>query len=149
MPVFAAAVNRDRRRDPEIDRGRKRRVRLVTALAAAAVLLTGLAYTSFSAASEARSPSQLLRSAVPGRSYDLTGIVVSGYRRAGDRLIFRVRDRRGGASLAVIYRGEVPDPFRAGREVIVTVRKQGGAFVGQRDSLVTKCPSKFKAQAPA
>ena len=41
------------------------------------------------------------------------------------------------------YTGAVPDPFRAGREVIVTVRKQGGTFVGERDSLVTKCPSKF------
>jgi cytochrome c-type biogenesis protein CcmE len=37
----------------------------------------------------------------------------------------------------------VPDPFRQGREVIVTVRKEGGTFVGQKDSLVTKCPSKF------
>jgi len=42
----------------------------------------------------------------------------------------------------------VPDPFRAGREVIVTVEKQGGRYVGQRDSLITKCPSKYKA-APA
>ena len=148
MPLFAPAVNRDRRRR-EIDRVRKRRIRLVTALAAAVVLLAALAYTSFSAASEARSPSQLLRAAVPGRSYDVTGVVVAGYRRAGDVLIFRVRDRRGSASLPVRYRGEVPDPFRAGREVIVSVSKQGGTFVGQRDSLVTKCPSKFKAQAPA
>jgi cytochrome c-type biogenesis protein CcmE len=27
--------------------------------------------------------------------------------------------------------------------VIVTVRKQGATFVGEKDSLVTKCPSKF------
>jgi hypothetical protein len=25
----------------------------------------------------------------------------------------------------------------------VTVRKEGSAFVGERDSLITKCPSKF------
>jgi hypothetical protein len=25
------------------------------------------------------------------------------------------------------------------------VRKQGDVFVGEKDSLVTKCPSKFKA----
>jgi cytochrome c-type biogenesis protein CcmE len=43
----------------------------------------------------------------------------------------------------VRYVGAVPDPFREGREVIVTVRKQGATFVGERDSLVTKCPSKF------
>jgi cytochrome c-type biogenesis protein CcmE len=42
----------------------------------------------------------------------------------------------------------VPDPFREGREVIVTVQRQGGRFIGERDSLITKCPSKYKA-APA
>jgi len=45
----------------------------------------------------------------------------------------------------VLYRGAVPDPFRAGREVIVTVARQDGQFVGRRDSLITKCPSKFSA----
>ena len=38
----------------------------------------------------------------------------------------------------------MPDPFRDGREVIVDVRKQGDVFVGEKDSLITKCPSKFK-----
>jgi hypothetical protein len=32
--------------------------------------------------------------------------------------------------------------------VIVTVRKRGPVFVGERDSLVTKCPSKFQAAPP-
>ena len=45
--------------------------------------------------------------------------------------------------MPVRYTGAVPDPFRDGREVIVTVRKQGDVFVGEQDSLVTKCPSKF------
>ena len=45
--------------------------------------------------------------------------------------------------MPIRYTGVVPDPFREGREVIVTVRKQGGVFVGEKDSLVTKCPSKF------
>jgi cytochrome c-type biogenesis protein CcmE len=43
----------------------------------------------------------------------------------------------------VRYVGAVPDPFRDGREVIVKVRKRGTVFIGERDSLVTKCPSKF------
>ena len=42
------------------------------------------------------------------------------------------------------YEGTVPDPFRENREVIVKVRKQGDGFVGERDSLITKCPSKFE-----
>jgi len=41
----------------------------------------------------------------------------------------------------------VPDPFRDGREVIVDVRKGSGSeFIGARDSLITKCPSKFSAK---
>ena len=116
----------------------------------AAVLLAGaLAYTSFSAASDAKTPSQLLASAAGGRSYQLTGKVMPGYRQAGDVLTFRVRDRNGPGSVAVRYTGAVPDPFRAGREVIVNVRKQGSGFAGEKDSLVTKCPSKFSAGTSA
>ena len=43
----------------------------------------------------------------------------------------------------VRYEGVVPDPFREGREVIVSGELQGGTFVAERDSLITKCPSKF------
>ena len=45
--------------------------------------------------------------------------------------------------MPVIYAGVVPDPFREGREVIVSGELQSGTFVAERDSLVTKCPSKF------
>ena len=67
------------------------------------------------------------------------------------RISFRVRDRTGTESVPVRYSGQVPDPFRDGREVIVDVRRQGSVFVGERDSLVTKCPSKFtdKQQTPS
>jgi cytochrome c-type biogenesis protein CcmE len=128
---------------------RKRTVRLIVALSAAVVLASALIYTSFSAASPALSPSQLLRQAQPGRSYELTGTVVNGsVHREGAVLRFAVQDRVGGTALPVSYDGSVPDPFREGREVIVTVQKQGGAFIGERDSLITKCPSKYKT-APA
>jgi cytochrome c-type biogenesis protein CcmE len=128
---------------------RKRVVRLVVALSAAVVLAGALIYTSFSAASPALSPSELLRKAQPGRSYQLTGTVVPGsVRREGQVLAFAVQDRTGGRRVPIDYAGSVPDPFRAGREVIVTVREQGGRFTGERDSLITKCPSKYKA-APA
>jgi cytochrome c-type biogenesis protein CcmE len=32
--------------------------------------------------------------------------------------------------------------------VIVTVRREGAGFVGERDSLITKCPSKFSTSKP-
>jgi cytochrome c-type biogenesis protein CcmE len=126
-----------------MDPRRKRTIRLVTALSAAVLLAGALVYTSFTASSQATEPSKLARSAQAGQSYQLTGKVVPGYRRQGSTLLFRVRDRNGTASVPVRYSGAVPDPFRAGREVIVDVRKQGGVFVGEKDSLVTKCPSKF------
>jgi cytochrome c-type biogenesis protein CcmE len=127
-----------------MDPSRKRRIRLVVALTAALILAGALAYTSFSASSAAVQPSKLLASANAGRTYQLTGRVVDGsIRHQGDATIFRVRDRNGRASVPVSYVGTVPDPFRDGREVIVTVRKKGPVFVGERDSLITKCPSKF------
>jgi cytochrome c-type biogenesis protein CcmE len=128
-----------------MDPSRKRRIRLFVALGAAVLLATALIYTSFSASSEAKKPSELA-SADPGRSYQVTGKVVNGsVRREGETLFFRVRDRDGTASVPIRYSGTVPDPFRQGREVIVTVKRRGDVFVGQRDTLVTKCPSKFKS----
>jgi cytochrome c-type biogenesis protein CcmE len=127
-----------------MDPARKRTIRLVVALSAAVILAGGLVYTSFSASSPAKTPSQLLQRADAGQSYKLTGKVVPGYRREGNTLDFRVRDRNGTTAVPVRYTGAVPDPFREGREVIVTVRKgEGSVFVAERDSLVTKCPSKF------
>jgi cytochrome c-type biogenesis protein CcmE len=127
-----------------MDPSRKRRIRLVVALSTAVVLAGALIYTSFSASSEAMTASSLAAAAQPGRAYQLTGKVVDGsIRHEGSAIAFRVRDRNGSASVPVRYAGAVPDPFRDGREVIVTVRKQGAVFVGEKDSLVTKCPSKF------
>jgi cytochrome c-type biogenesis protein CcmE len=130
-----------------MDPSRKRQIRLGVALGVAAILAAALVYTSFSASTEAKEPSQLL-SATPGETYDLTGKVVPGsVQRSGDELRFRVSDRDGSDSIPVSYSGAVPDPFRAGREIIVTGELQGGTFVGERDTLITKCPSKFTEEA--
>jgi cytochrome c-type biogenesis protein CcmE len=127
-----------------VDPRRKRKLRLVIALCVALALAGALVYTSFSDSTQASKPSQLLRSANPGRSYQLTGKVVNGsIAHHGGDLTFRLRDRNGSASIPVRYSGVVPDPFRDGREVIVSGRMSDGTFVGERDSLVTKCPSKF------
>jgi len=127
-----------------VDPARKRRARLVVALTVAVTLAGALVYTSFSSSTEASTPSQVMRASEPGRSYELTGKVVDGsVAREGEALRFRIRDRTGSASVPVRYVGAVPDPFREGREVIVSGTLQAGTFVAERDSLVTKCPSKF------
>jgi cytochrome c-type biogenesis protein CcmE len=130
-----------------MDPRRKRRLRLIVLLTAVVLLAGALVYTTFSSSSEAVTPSALLANAQSGKSYKLTGKVAPGYSRDGTTLNFRVRDRSGSGTVPVKYDGTVPDTFRSGREVIVTVRKSdGGAFVGDRDSLITKCPSKFQAK---
>ncbi len=127
-----------------MDPARKRRVRLIVAMAAALTLAGALVYTSFSSSTEASTPSQVKKASEPGRSYELTGKVVNGsVKRDGDALRFHIRDRYGNESVPVRYVGAVPDPFRDGREVIVSGTLQAGTFVAERDSLVTKCPSKF------
>jgi len=127
-----------------VDPQHKRKIRLAVALGAAVLLAAALVYTSFTASTEAKEPSQLL-GAAPGTSYDMTGKVVPGsVHRSGDNLRFRVADREGSAqSIPVTYSGTVPDPFRGGREIVLTGQVEHGTFVGQRDTLVTKCPSKF------
>ena len=129
-----------------MDPARKRAVRFTTALSCAVLLAGALVYTSFAGANEARSPSELVAAARAGETYELTGKVQDGsITKDGGTTTFRVRDRDGEVSVPVTYTGVVPDPFREGREVIVDVRKQGTTFVGEKDSLVTKCPSKFSA----
>lgn len=129
---------------------RKRTLRLIVALSAAVLLAGALIYTSFSAASPAMSPSQLLRQARPGISYQLTGTVAPGsVHRDGATLDFSVEDRTGGAAVPVAYTGTVPDPFKEGREVIVTVTKHGDSYIAEPNSLITKCPSKYTLAPPA
>ncbi len=127
-----------------MDPSRKRKVRLAVLLSAALLLASALIYTSFSASTQATTPSKIRSGAEAGRSYELTGKVVHGsVERNGDDLRFEIRDREGRTAVPVAYSGVVPDPFRDGREVIVTGQMRGGTFAAEPDSLVTKCPSKF------
>ena len=130
--------------DPNV----KRKIRLVVALSAAVLLAVGLVYTSFSASSEAKQPSDLVNT-TSGGSYEMTGVVVPGsIQHHGAQLDFRVADRDDSTqSIPVRYRGEIPDPFKDGREVVVTGSMQNGRFMAERDSLITKCPSKYTTEA--
>jgi cytochrome c-type biogenesis protein CcmE len=116
---------------------------LFVALGFAVLLATGLVYTSFNASSEAREPSELA-TAAPGKTYEMTGKVVPGsIEERGTGIAFEVRDRDGSASIPATYDGVVPDPFRGGREIVLKGTVVDGVFVGETDTLVTKCPSKF------
>ena len=131
-----------------MDPSRKRAIRLTVALTAALLLASALVYVSFTAGNQELTASQLLNRAQPGQSYILAGTVLVGsVRHDGTALLFRVRDPKLAVSVPVRYSGIVPDPFAAGRGVLVTVHEQGATFVGEGNSLTTKCPSKYQAAA--
>jgi cytochrome c-type biogenesis protein CcmE len=132
-----------------VDPSRKRLIRLIVALTAALLLASALIYVSFDAGRDEVTASQLLKVARPGQSYILAGTVLTGsVRHEGTALLFRIRDPKLPLSVPVRYTGIVPDPFAPGRAVMVTVQEGStSTFVGQQNSLTTKCPSKYQAEA--
>ncbi len=133
-----------------MDPSRKRAIRLTVALTAALLLATALIYVSFNSGRDEFTASQLLARAKPGGQYILAGTVEDGsVVNRGGTLRFRVLAPNGRASVPVTYTGIVPDPFAQGRAVMVNVTDQNGSFIGQQNSLTTKCPSKYQAASGA
>jgi cytochrome c-type biogenesis protein CcmE len=129
---------------------RRSPARLVIALSVAAVLAVFLLYTSIAGGG---TPS-VAPSEVAGRTgqVSLTGVVVgpvTGDAHAGG-MRFRLRDIQGGSrkTVAVLYRGSVPDQFKIGRDLVVDGSLRNGTFVAVSGSMVTKCPSKYTAAPP-
>lgn len=121
-------------------------VRLVVALSVAATLAVFLLYTALAGnATPTLQPSQLRAG---DGVVELAGVVLGpvGGDAQGAGLRFALRDDKGPGHVRVVYRGAVPDLFHTGRHVLLRGRLVGGAFVAQRDSLVTKCPSKYVPQ---
>lgn len=133
-----------------MDPSRKRAIRLTVALTAALMLATALVYVSFNSGRDEVTAAQLLQKAKPGGQYILAGTVENGtVERVGSLLRFRVLAPNQRTSVPVTYSGVVPDPFAQGRAVMVNVTDQGGRFVGQQNTLTTKCPSKYQAASGA
>ena len=56
---------------------------------------------------------------------------------------FTLRDVEGTARVPVTYSGSVPDLFEVDRSIHLQGELRNGVFVGEADTLVTKCPSKY------
>ena len=129
------------------------RLRFIVALSVALVLGGWLAYTSLGGTLETyASPGQM----TAGETYRLNGTVgagvatkdAAGQAQTQEGLRFTVIDKADPTrSVAVLYRGSVPDQFKVGREIVVTGQLRDGTFVARNDSLITLCPSKFTAGA--
>lgn len=124
------------------DRAGRVPVRLLIALSVAATLAVFLLYVSLAGGTTASlRPSQLTRTGEVQLAGLVLGPLTGDAHAAGLR--FRLPDVDGTATVPVVYRGSVPDLFKAGRHVFLRGRLRGGVFVGEPGSLVTKCPSKY------
>jgi cytochrome c-type biogenesis protein CcmE len=125
---------------------RRNPARLVVALSVAALLAIFLIYTALAGSTPALQPSNL---AGHVGTVSLTGKVtgsISGDSHEADGLRFNLHNINGDSpTIPIVYHGSVPDLFKSGRDVNVTGRLQGGAFVAT--ALTTKCPSKYTTKA--
>jgi cytochrome c-type biogenesis protein CcmE len=118
--------------------------RLIVALSIAGALAVFLLYTAIAGSGTATiKPSQLTSHV--GR-VQIVGKVVgpatgSAYAAGGMR--FRMRDIDGTKSVPVVYHGDVGALFKPGQNILVTGKLTRGVFVAERDSMLTKCPSKY------
>jgi cytochrome c-type biogenesis protein CcmE len=124
------------------------RVRFIVAIGLAVVLGAWLAWTSLGGALETYAgPGEL----TAGTTYRLNGLVAAGSpadpagrAQSDEGLRFTVLDKEDpGQRVPVVYRGDVPDQFKDGREIMVVGELENGTFVARNDSLVALCPSKF------
>jgi cytochrome c-type biogenesis protein CcmE len=128
--------------------GKRNPARLVLALSVAAVLAVFLLYTSIVGGDTASvAPSEL---AGQTGLVTLVGVVEESKGDSYDgglRFTLRDRDDDSAKAVPVLYTGSVSDQFRKGREVSVKGELRNGVFVARKDSLVTKCPSKYTDKA--
>ncbi len=121
-------------------------VRLVIALSVAGALAIFLVYVAWAGGTPSVQPSQL---ASHKGNVALVGKVVGspqGDGHAADGLRFQLQDVKGSATVPVVYRGSVPDQFKTGRELRLEGQLERGVFIAKRDSMRTKCPSKYTAK---
>jgi cytochrome c-type biogenesis protein CcmE len=120
--------------------------RLVIALSVASILGVFLVYTALVGDSTPLlQPSNL---GAHAGTVSLTGKVVgpiAGDAHSSDGLRFRIHNINGASPMIpIVYRGSVPDLFKAGRDVNMTGELQAGSFVANQ--MTTKCPSKYTAK---
>lgn len=120
--------------------------RLIVALSVAGALAIFLLYTAI-----AGNGTATIR---PSQAKNHTGTVqvvgtvigpITGDSYAPGGLRFKMRDIGGNTlqTVPVVYRGDKGPLFGPWKRILVTGRLENGVFVAKRDSMLTKCPSKY------
>ena len=129
------------------------RIRFISALSVAVILAGVLGYMALAGNQQTyATPGD---AAVAGETYRLNGRVAEGApldaasrAQTAEGLRFRLLSRTDGSKgTDIVYRGRVPDTFKAGRDIIVSGTIENGVFVADRNSMIAQCPSKFEEKA--
>lgn len=129
----------------------KRNVRMLVCLSVAGVLSIFLLYSAFAPQTSATPLVEMddlhrQRHVTRDATVQLVGVARGPIERSGEQLRFKLAARSRPEVVNIQYSGAVPDAFRTGRHVVVSGRLDGNTFRADRDSLVTKCPSKFQGE---
>jgi cytochrome c-type biogenesis protein CcmE len=125
--------------------------RLILALSVAGALAIFLIYTAIAGGGTSTiKPSQL--TVARGR-VQIVGTAIgpiTGDSYAPGGLHFRMRDIGGNTfqTVPVVYHGDKGALFGPWKHILVTGRLQSGVFIADRDSMLTKCPSKYLPKQP-
>ena len=120
--------------------------RLIVALSVAGALAIFLLYTAIAGNGTATlKPSQLTNHV---GKVQIVGTVIGpirGNSYAPGGLRFKMRDIGGNTfqTVSVVYHGDKGPLFGTWKHILVTGRLENGVFVADRDSMLTKCPSKY------
>ena len=120
--------------------------RLIVALSVAGALAIFLLYTAIAGQGTATlKPSQL---GTHAGKVQIVGTVIGPvkgdpYGAKGQRFIMRDIGGNTTQQVRVVYRGDEGSLFGTWKHILVTGQLENGVFVAQRDSMLTKCPSKY------
>jgi cytochrome c-type biogenesis protein CcmE len=132
-------------------------VRLIVSLIVASTLGAALLYTTVLGGTvSVVQVSQLLSKHTTKGTVRLNGTVVSTEGDAGSASGLRIQladnaaythDAATARAITIVYHGEVPSAFKAGRAILVDGTVTNGTFLAQDNSLSTKCPSKYSSSS--
>ena len=116
------------------------------ALSVAGALAIFLIYTAIAGGGTSTiKPSQV--TAARGR-VQIVGTVIGpikgdSYGPGGQHFLLRDIQGRTTQEIPVVYRGDEGALFGTWKHILVTGRLENGVFVAERNSMLTKCPSKY------
>ncbi len=134
-------------------------IRLIVALIVASTLGAALVYsTVLGGTVDVVQVHHLIAQKATAGNVRLNGTVVSheGDASSAAGLRIKLADNKAysenpstARQISIVYHGSVPSAFRDGRAILIDGKVEGSSFEARKDTLSTKCPSKYSSTSVA